>query len=290
MDEVGLQLFQESLERNGGSVDKALSESIQAISLLALSRTDFFSKAAFYGGTALRVLFGLDRFSEALDFSLMQADDNFRLTRYFQALQDELESFGFVVEISKSQKRVETPIESAFIKTDTRIHTIKVGAPPSVSNRIHRNAVCKVKLEIDTDPPARALYEMMYIDEPAPFSIRSYSGPALLAGKLDAVLSRAWKNRVKGRDWYDFAYLVRKKVPVLLPHLQARLEQKRYYCQNTKLEATVLTELIEQRIDEVDFEKAKADVLPFINRPQDLDVWSKDYFRHVLRNLSFVEG
>ena len=206
-DEIGAQFFNENLERNQGDIDKALSETIQSVALLGLSRTDFFAKAAFYGGTALRLLFGLDRFSEDLDFSLEKPQDHFRLSGYFTALGDELESFGFSVEMSEKKKNINSPIESAFYKA---------GVPASISNKIHRNAVCKVKLEIDTDPPEGAEYEVAYIDEPIPFSVRSYSGPSLLAGKLDAVLSRGWKRRVKGRDWYDFAFLVRKKVPVLL--------------------------------------------------------------------------
>lgn len=296
MDELALQLFEESLGRNKNDVNKALSEIIQSIALLGLARTDFFSKAAFYGGTALRILFRLDRFSEDLDFSLLepvekpgeQNGEQFRLTEYFNALQDELESFGFSVEISDKQKKIDTPIESAFIKANTRIHTIKAGVPPSVSAKIHRNAVCKVKLEIDTIPPEGAEYDVAYIDEPVPFSVRTYSGPALLAGKLDAVLSRGWKNRVKGRDWYDFAFLVRKKVPVLLRHLEARLRQKGFYSSHSILEKSELIKMLHSRIETVDFDIAKKDVEPFVSRPRDLEVWSKEYFRHVVSKLEYV--
>ncbi len=277
-DEIGAQFFNENLERNQGDIDKALSETIQSVALLGLSRTDFFAKAAFYGGTALRLLFGLDRFSEDLDFSLEKPQDHFRLSGYFTALGDELESFGFSVEMSEKKKNINSPIESAFYKA---------GVPASISNKIHRNAVCKVKLEIDTDPPEGAEYEVAYIDEPIPFSVRSYSGPSLLAGKLDAVLSRGWKRRVKGRDWYDFAFLVRKKVPVRLAHLEARLRQKNFYTPPRGLEQPELEEMLQKRIEEVDFSFAKKDVEPFVDRPLDLDVWSKDYFYHVVSNLQY---
>src|SRR6056297_856373 len=150
-DEIGAQFFNENLERNQGDIDKALSETIQSVALLGLSRTDFFAKAAFYGGTALRLLFGLDRFSEDLDFSLEKPQDHFRLSGYFTALGDELESFGFSVEMSEKKKNINSPIESAFYKA---------GVPAHISNKIHRNAVCKVKLEIDTDPPEGAEYEV----------------------------------------------------------------------------------------------------------------------------------
>jgi len=164
---------------------------------------------------------------------LEKPQDHFRLSGYFTALGDELESFGFSVEMSEKKKNINSPIESAFIKAGTRIH----------------NAVCKVKLGIDTDPPEGAEYEVAYIDEPIPFSVRSYSGPSLLAGKLDAVLSRGWKRRVKGRDWYDFAFLVRKKVPVRLAHLEARLRQKNFYTPPRGLDQAELEEMLQKRIE-----------------------------------------
>jgi predicted nucleotidyltransferase component of viral defense system len=206
-----LELFEAYQKRHGGSVNRALAETIQAVALLGLARTDFFSHAAFYGGTALRLLYNLDRFSEDLDFSLLTPVEEFQFTAYLGSLRDEMEAFGFSVDIEKRQKGFDSPIESAFIKANTRIHVIRAGIPRAIAERIHRDALCKVKLEVDTDPPPDAAFDVVYIDDPLPFSIQAYSGPSLFAGKMDAVLSRGWKNRVKGRDWYDFAFLVRKK-------------------------------------------------------------------------------
>ncbi len=290
MHEASVQLFEEYRQNYDGSVDRALAETIQAIALLGLSRTDFFSQAAFYGGTALRLLYNLDRFSEDLDFSLLQPLKKFRLSSYLGSLRDEMESFGFSVEIGERQKNIETPIESAFIKANTRIHVIQAGVPKAIADRIHRNAVCKVKLEVDIDPPPYADFNVNYIDYPVPFSIQAYSGPSLLAGKMDAVLSRGWQNRVKGRDWYDFAFLVRKKIPLLLPHLEARLRQKGFYKEKAPLDEVRCINMIDRRIESVDFDAAKADVITFILRPKDLDVWSNDYFRHVLKNMQFSVG
>lgn len=288
MIDASVQLFEEYRQKYGGSVDRALAETIQSVALLGLSRGDFFSHAAFYGGTALRLLYNLDRFSEDLDFSLVRPMAAFRLSSYLDALRDEMEAFGFSVEIGNRRKKIDTPIESAFIKANTRIHVIRAGVPKAISERIHRNAVSRVKLEVDIDPPPDADFEVAYIDDPVPFSIRSYSGPSLLAGKMDAVLCRGWRNRVKGRDWYDFAFLVRKKIPLSLPHLEARLRQRGVYAEETPLDEDRCIEMIDRRIETVDIDAARADVLPFIRRPQDLDVWSKDYFRHVLKNLSFT--
>ena len=166
---------------------------------------------------------------------------------------------------------------------------MKANVPKAVADRIHRDAVCKVKLEVDIDPPPYADYEAAYIDEPVPFSLLSYSGPALFAGKMDAVLSRGWLNRIKGRDWFDFAFLVRQNIPLLLPHLEARLRQKAVYTADAPLDEVRCIEIIDQRIESIDFQAAKADVLTFVPRARDLDVWSRDYFRHVLKNMQFTK-
>lgn len=288
MDDPAIHMFRTGLERNNNSIDMALVETVQSIVLLGLSRTEFFSKAAFYGGTALRLLLELDRFSEDLDFSLVDKRADFKLETYFPAILDELNSFGFSTEIHKKDKVVDTAIESAFIKMNTKMHVLNVGIPSSVADVIHRNQVCKVKIEVDTDPPEGADFAISYIDDPVPFSIRSYSAPALFAGKLDAVLSRGCKNRIKGRDWYDFAYLVRRKVPVLLSHLEQRLRQKGFYTDSPRLGLEVLKEMLDQRIENVDLEAARQDVRSFIQRPGDLAIWSKEYFHHVVQKLVAV--
>lgn len=290
MREACIQLFEEYLEKNQGAVHKALAETLQAVALLGLARTDFFTYAAFYGGTALRLLYNLDRFSEDLDFSLLKSVKEFRLSSYLDALQDEIKAFGFTVEIENRGKSMKSPIESAFIKANTRIHTIKAGVPEALAQKIHKNALCKVKLEIDIDPPPDAEFEVRYIDDPVPFSLRAYSGPALLAGKIDAILHRGWESRVKGRDWYDFAFLVRRKVPLLLPHLEARLRQRGVYTDSASLSSKQCAGMISRRIESVDFEAARADVSAFIPDPRDLEVWSRDYFHHVLSKLQFESG
>lgn len=288
MREASVQLFESYLEKYNGAVERALAETVQSIALLGLSRGGFFSYAAFYGGTALRLLYNLDRFSEDLDFSLMATEEAFSLASFLGPLRDEMVAFGFSVEIQEHRKNHDSPIASAFIKANTRIHLMKANVPRAIADRIHREAICKVKLEVDIDPPPYAGFVVAYIDEPVPFSLRAYSGPALLAGKMDAVLSRGWQNRVKGRDWFDFAFLVRKKIPLLLPHLEARLRQKGIYTQDAPLDETRCIDMIDRRIESVDFEAAKADVIPFVPQARDLDVWSKDYFRHVLKNMQFT--
>jgi len=280
------QLFYDNLKRNNGATDRALAETIQSIAMLGISRTDFFTKAAFYGGTALRMLYGLDRFSEDLDFSLIKTGlENFKFDSYFNAVADELEAFGFNVDINLKVKKIISPIESAFIKANTRVHVLQAGVPDVIASTIHRNAVCKVKIEIDTDPPGGAEYDVSYIDDPVPFTVKTYSPSALFAGKMDAMLSRGWLKRVKGRDWYDFAFFVRKKIPLLLGHLEERLRQKKIYTSGNQLTEDEFKLMLNERIKTVNLEAAKQDVSPFLRDPREVDIWSIDYFSHVMNNI-----
>lgn len=157
-----------------------------------------------------------------------------------------------------------------------------------IASRINRNATCKVKLEIDVDPPPDAQFDVKYIDDPVPFSIRCCSGPSLFAEKIDALIYRGRQNRVKGRDWYDFAFFIRRKIPLLLQHFEARIRQRGAYTRQTPLRHEECVKMIADRIKTVDFEAAKADVIAFLPHPRDLDVWSREYFYHVLRNLRFL--
>jgi hypothetical protein len=285
MIEAARQLFEEHWEKNGNFPERALAETIQYIALLGISRTDFFVHAAFYGGTALRMLFGLDRFSEDLDFSLVKPVKDFTFGDYLKSIEDELESYGFTIQIVKREKAVTTAVESAFIKADTKVHLIETRAPEAVTEKIPKNAVCKVKLEIDIDPPPYASFDVRYVDDPVPFSICSYDTGSLFAGKTAALLARQWKVRVKGRDWYDFDFFVRKNIPLSLKHLESRLRQIGYYEKKEALDGPGVRELLEKRVLDGDQNAAKRDVIPFIRNPKDLDVWTKDYFMHLVQRV-----
>jgi predicted nucleotidyltransferase component of viral defense system len=160
MREASVQLFESYLEKCNGAVDRALAETVQSIALLGLSRSGFFSDAAFYGGTALRLLYHLDRFSEDLDFSLTSPNKAFSFGAFLSPLRDELQAFGFTVDIQEHRKKQASPIASAFIKANTRIHLMKVNVPRVVTDRIHRDALCKVKVEVHIDPPPDAVPEV----------------------------------------------------------------------------------------------------------------------------------
>jgi predicted nucleotidyltransferase component of viral defense system len=222
--------------------ENALKEIIQEIALLGLWRAKFFEHAAFYGGTALRILYGLNRFSEGIDFSLIKPRNDFQLSQYLDAIATELNGLEFNVEVS--QKKADA-INSAFIKADTKEHLLKIDVPEEIAERVNRREQLKIKLEIDTDPPGGFETEAKTLLQPIPFSVRTYKPPDLFAGKLHAILQRAWQSgRIKGRDYYDFVWYIAQGTPVRLSHLQERLRQTGGWPEDKQLSQTDLVILL----------------------------------------------
>jgi predicted nucleotidyltransferase component of viral defense system len=201
---------------------RALREIMQEIALLGLWRSKFFEKAAFYGGTALRILYGMERFSEDLDFSLLKPMTDFDLSRYSGAVERELRSFGFEATMTTREKKDDTPIQSAFLKANTLKHLLTIKTAEETSWPIFRGQILKIKIEVDTDPPPGFVTENKFILQPIPFSVRTFVLPDLFAGKMHAVLYRRWKSRVKGRDWYDLVWYAANHPQLHLNHLEHR--------------------------------------------------------------------
>lgn len=263
----------------------AMKEVIQEIVLCGLSRADFFKKAAFYGGTALRVFYGLDRFSEDLDFSLLKPDPEFELSAYFPALKKEAEAFGLRVDISEKEKNKKSNIQSAFLKGNTKEHLLKFYSDESLLSSVPSNEVIKIKFEIDTDPPAYAGFEHRYRLQPAPYEISLYDAPSLFAGKVHAVICRAWQNRVKGRDLYDYVFYLSQGIPVNLRHLNARLVQSGYIWSDLRCTEKDIKDILYDRFADIDYEQAKEDVLPFIKDSSSLKLWNREFFRQITDGL-----
>jgi len=261
--------------------DNALKEIIQKIALCGLWRAKFFEKAAFYGGTALRIFYGLDRFSEDLDFSLLQPDPSIQLTPYYHAIKKECELYGFDVVITEKKKQEKTPIQSAFLKTNTILNDL------IITSDSHKQL--KIKLEIDTLPPNLFETETQYLLQPIEFFVKTYTIPNLFAGKMHAILCRSWKTRVKGRDWYDLIFYIKNHYSLNLLHLHSRLYQSSHLDIATPLTPEKLKTLLHEKIDTVDFEQAKIDIQRFIKDPSRLDVWGKSFFNslvdHIIMNV-----
>ena len=265
--------------------ENALKEIIQEIALLGLWRAKFFEHAAFYGGTALRILYGLDRFSEDLDFSLLTNRRGFDFEPYFNAIEAELDGMGFNVTVSRRSKTVQTAVESAFIKAGTKEHLLKIQVPGLIADRAHADASLKIKVEIDTDPPGGFETEARTLLQPIPFAVKTYKRQDLFAGKVHAILQRNWKGRVKGRDYYDLVWYISRDIPVRLSHLEQRLRQSGGWTGRKKLQHDELLALLEANFAKLDVKAAKADVLPFLRDSAAVALWSREFFTSLLPRL-----
>ncbi len=271
-----------------GDYENALKEIIQEIALLGLWRTKFFEQAAFYGGTALRILYGLDRFSADMDFSLLKKNLNFSLEKYNQGIQTELKSYGFKVTVDTNKKTKVTNIESAFIKAGTLFNLLEIEAPKSVVGSMASNQTLKIKIEVDKDPPLGFATEAKLLLLPTSFYVSTFQMPDLFAGKVHAVLCRNWEERVKGRDFYDLSWYIARGTPVNLTHLEKRMQQSGHLTQNKKLTKDTLFKLLVDRFEKVNFSQAKKDVLPFLKNSSVLDIWSKNYFLQLIEKMAVL--
>ena len=242
----------------------AIFEVNQQIILAGLYAGGFFESAAFYGGTCLRIFHGLQRFSEDMDFSLLAPDENFDFSKYFQPIVDAFVLVGREVEITKKDKKSFGKVESAFLKDNTDVYDVTFQTEKSI----------KIKIEVDTCPPLNFTTEQKLLLQPHSFMTRCFTLPDLFAGKMHALVYRAWKNRVKGRDWYDFEWYVRNGVALDFAHLAERCKQFNGEDINPE---SFKAKLIE-RLSTADIKQVKEDVLPFVRNPKEFDIWSNDYF------------
>lgn len=242
----------------------ALFEVNQQIVLAGLYHGGFFDTAAFYGGTCLRIFHGLQRFSEDMDFSLLKPDDNFDFKKYFQPIIDQFVIVGREVEITKKDKKNFGKVESAFLKDTTDVYDISFRTEKSI----------KIKIEVDTQPPLEFSTEHKLLLQPYSFMTRCFTLPCLFAGKMHALVFRSWKNRVKGRDWYDFEWYVRNRVPLDFKHLQERIRQFNGLAVNQDEFLVMLKE----KLANTNIYQLKQDVMPFVRNTKELEIWSNEYF------------
>ncbi len=267
--------------------ENAIKEIIQQTVLAGLWRAGFFSHAAFYGGSALRIFYGLQRFSEDLDFTLIRKKSDFELTKYFSAIRVELSSLGFEVDIEKKIKKIARQTDSAFIKMNTLLTVINAGAPDDIVSLIPKGKVLKVKFEIDVDPPYPIASETKFLIEPLSCSVNVVTLPDLFAGKVHALLYRNWKNRVKGRDWYDFIWFVASDIKLNIAYLSKRIIQSENKSSDFFLDKENCKVLLRNAVDNLNIDSAKRDVLPFLKNTNEVDIWSKDFFYNLINRISF---
>lgn len=254
----------------------AFREVMQEIALVGLYQGGFFDKAAFYGGTCLRVFHGLPRYSEDLGFSLLEPNKSFEFEQYFDAIRQEFQSLGFDVDIESKRKVASVGIESAFLKKTASQYDVQ----------IRGERVLKIKLEVDTDPPLGFETEQKLLLQPYSVYVRCFTLPDLFAGKVHALLFRPLKNRVKGRDWYDFEWYARNGIALNRSHLTIRAAQSGHLTDaGEPLTKTELKTLLLDKIDALDINLAKEDVIRFLRDPAQLQIWSKDYFKELVSRV-----
>jgi predicted nucleotidyltransferase component of viral defense system len=267
----------------------ALKEVVQEVALCGLSRAGFFKVAAFYGGTALRIFYGLDRFSEDLDFSLLAPNADFELTKYFSVLENEIRAVGLNFTVEEKVKSADSNVKSAFLKGNTKEHILTFHKSTQDLANLNPAEVIKVKFEVDIYPPANATFENKYRLLPSPYQVKLYDMPSLFAGKLHAVICRAWKSRVKGRDLYDYIFYLSQNAAVNLPHLKARLVDSGFVKDDFEFNRENLISILNDRFTTIDYEQAKQDVLPFIKNKSKLDFWSEEFFRDITKGLKILK-
>jgi predicted nucleotidyltransferase component of viral defense system len=257
-------------------LSNATHEIMQQITLAGLYHGGFFDHAAFYGGTCLRIFYNMKRFSEDLDFSLLQSDEHFTLENYFKPIIAEFEALGKEVIIQKKTKTRQRNVESAFLKENTEIYNLQL----TTKKRI------KIKIEVDTQPPSDFATEYKLLLLPFSFMTRCYTLPDLYAGKMHAFLFRNWQNRVKGRDWYDFEWYVRNSISLNFNHLQKRAEQINAFAEKEFTPGT-FKKMLKERIEKTNIVAVKNDVRPFLKNPQEMEIWSTDYFLQLADMIRF---
>ena len=255
--------------------EQALREILQEIALVGLWRGKFFEHAAFYGGTALRILYGLDRFSEDLDFTLLSPNPHWHWAPFGEGIKNEFASFGFDVSFEEKDKKGRTAVKSAFLKTATVQELLKIGVHSNLLKKIHPETLIRIKVEIDTTPILEYACEQKFISQPVAVSIKCVNEEHLFAGKMHAALFRAWKGRVKGRDWYDLVWFIRRKTPLNLTvfsKLNGREEV---------LSRAAFLDMAKERINRLDIASAIGDIIHFVRDQEAIQrTWSKEFFLH----------
>lgn len=281
---MSIKLIQERLNsyrcQSEMEEEHALREITQEVALAALSRTDFFKYGVFQGGTCLRIFYGLNRFSEDLDFILKEPNPNFKLHPHLQSLSEELHAYGYQVEITDRSK-TDIAVRKAFIKDDS------IGTVLNL-NHIGKTGPfrkIRIKFEVDTNPPPGSRTELKYLDFPFVASVAVQDKPSLFAGKIHALLCREY---IKGRDWYDFLWYTSQSIDINYPFLAAALRQQGpWKGQDIRVDSAWCLAELKNIIASMDWKATADDVRRFVrtNEQPSLDLWSKELFLSRLERL-----
>ena len=285
MDNIVQVMLEKYHPSNNVERENAIKEIIQEIVLAGLSRGGFFSQAAFYGGTCLRIFYGLNRFSEDLDFALISKDPNFTIKDYFPFIEKELAAHGINMDIAIKSKSDNIDVQTAFVKGNTLMLFLQFFPNDDESRHIVGNQKIKIKFEIDVDNPSGGCTEIKYQLLPSPYEVRVFDESTLFAGKIHAIICRDYKNHVKGRDYYDYLFYCGKGTKINLLYLENKLKNTKVLKENETLTLNKVKEMLENKFNNVDYESAKEDVSNFITNKDSLSIWSKKLFLSTLDKI-----
>ncbi len=272
--------------QNNKEKENAIKEIIQEIALAGLSRGGFFEKAVFYGGTCLRIFHGLNRFSEDLDFALLDKNIDFKLEDYFPSLKKEFLSYGLEINIESKAKTSQTNIQSAFLKGNTLMLMMSFFPKSEDAKSVIFNQKIKIKFEIDIDNPSGGTTEFKYKMLPAPYEVQIFDEATLFAGKIHAIICRNFDNHVKGRDLYDYLFYIGKGANFNFEYLKNKLiNTGGKIKENETITLELIKKLLKEKFESIDYESAKKDVSNFINDLDSLKFWKKELFVSTLNQL-----
>jgi hypothetical protein len=278
-----IDMLRKRLERyavsNAKQEEQALKEILQEVALYGLWRAGFFQVAAFQGGTCLRILHGLPRFSEDLDFMLRSPDKEFRWHPYFETLESVMAEFGIRCELV-DKGNMDRAVRQALLKDDSFARQINLSFYGNQNPR-----KLKVKLEIDTKPPEGPAFEYRYLDFPLDFELCAQTLSGNFSLKIHALLCRPY---IKGRDWFDFGWYVTQEVSPNLLLLENALRQYGPWAgQHQSVDKEWLNKALSDRIGSIDWAQAAGDVAPFLPPAfqQSLRLWSRQFFAEKLATL-----
>lgn len=273
MNEIIQQRLEHFAPQSAQEEEYVLKEIIQEVALYALWRADFFKVAAFQGGTSLRILHGLQRFSEDLDFILIEASPEFGWSNYLHHLLAVLEEYGIRSE-AVPQGRLDKAIRTAVIKDSSVVNQLDLSFYKG-----HPGRKLKIKLEVDINPPAGSGFDYSYLDFPTDYEVCHQDLSSNFALKIHALLCREF---LKGRDWYDFSWYIRQGTSPNLPLLKNALVQLGPWVNHgaLPLDLAWLKEVLTEKIKSIDWQVAAADVAPFLRatEQESLRLWSEHFF------------
>jgi predicted nucleotidyltransferase component of viral defense system len=261
--------------------ENVLQELMQHFVLASLSAAGFFQRAAFHGGTCLRILYGMNRFSEDLDFLALRPEPDFRWADHLARVAKDCRQEGIEFE-EVDRSDLDAAIRKAFLKTDSIGKLLMLGLP----FERHRRRKVRIKLEIDTRPPEGSSLETRFLTFPRPAAIVTQSLASGFGLKLHALLCRAY---TKGRDWYDLVWYVSRRIAPDLEVLASALAQQGPWA-GRRPEVTMDWLLLELRrlVAETDWPAARRDIERFLAAREQpaLAHWGPPFFEQLLEQLA----